>query len=284
MILLDGFQTAEKIKKRLKEKLSSLGKQPSLHVIVVGDYPPSHLYIQKKKQACDEVGIKSVVHHLHDKLKIACELSHLINELNNDPSVDAILLQLPLPTYMNQQEIIDMIAPSKDVDGLTSNNLGKLVQGNPHITPCTPQGCMQLIKQALPDISGMHAVVLGRSILVGKPIAHLLLNQDATVTLCHSKTKNLKNITQSADILIAAIGKPQYIDTGFIKKGATVIDVGISYLDDKIQGDVYFDNIKKDVHAISPVPKGVGPMTVANLLINTLKCANIDCHDILKNL
>ena len=283
MILLDGFQTAEKIKKHIKSTLEIIQNKPSLHVIIVGDYPPSALYVEKKRQACLSVGINSHIHKL-DQYISTQELCQFIQKLNNDSSVDAILLQLPLPSHIDQSYVIDTINPLKDVDGLTSSNAGKLVQGNPYISPCTPQGCMQLINQAHADISGMHAVVLGRSLLVGKPMAHLLLNKEATVTICHSKTTNLKEITKSADILIAAIGKPQFIDVNFIKKGSTIIDVGISYLDDQIKGDVYFDDVKNHVHAISPVPKGVGPMTVANLLINTLKCAKIDTHDILKNI
>jgi methylenetetrahydrofolate dehydrogenase (NADP+)/methenyltetrahydrofolate cyclohydrolase len=283
VILLDGVETAERIKNALKEKLRTLQSKPSLHVIIVGEYPPSLLYVEKKRQACLSVGIDSYVHKLNKNISTQA-LCEFILTLNNDSSAHAILLQLPLPSHIDPSYALDMINPLKDVDGLTSSNLGKLVQGHPYIIPCTPQGCMQLINQAHEDISGMHAVVLGRSLLVGKPIAHLLLNKQATVTICHSKTTNLKKITQSADILVAAIGKPHFINASFIKKGATIIDVGISYLDGQIQGDVHFDDVKNNVHAISPVPKGVGPMTVANLLINTLKCAEIDTHDILKNI
>jgi methylenetetrahydrofolate dehydrogenase (NADP+)/methenyltetrahydrofolate cyclohydrolase len=283
VILLDGFQTAEKIKSAVKSKIGTLQKKPSLHVVVVGNYPPSLLYIEKKRQACMNVGIQSTIHTVDENVSTEA-LSHFIKTLNDSPEVDAILLQLPLPSGINQQSVINMINPSKDVDGLTSINLGKLIQGNPHIIPCTPQGCIQLINQVHSDISGMHAVVIGRSILVGKPMAHLLLNQQATVTICHSQTKNLKSITQSADILVVAIGNPQFINRSFVKKNTTIIDVGISYLGDKIEGDVNFEDVRNHVHAISPVPKGVGPVTVANLLINTLKCANIDCHDILKNI
>lgn len=283
MILLDGFQTAEKIKGAVKSKIDTLEKKPSLHVVIVGSYPPSLLYVEKKRQACFNVGIQSTIHTV-DKNVSTEVLCRFIRTLNDSPEVDAILVQLPLPTGINQQWVIDTINPSKDVDGLTSTNLGKLVQGTPHITPCTPQGCMQLINQAHRDISGMHAVVVGRSVLVGKPMAHLLLNQQATVTICHSQTKGLKSITKTADILLVAIGKPQFIDKCFLKKDTTIIDIGISYLDNKIQGDVNFEDVQNHVHAISPVPKGVGPVTVANLLINTLKCVNIDCHEILQSI
>ncbi|CAO5682593.1 MAG: Bifunctional protein FolD protein [Holosporales bacterium] len=272
MHILDGKALAKKEQMLLKQVVDGLKIKPSLHVILVGNLVPSQIYVDKKQKAAAFVGIDSVIHALEDSITTEA-LCACVQSLNHDPSVHGILLQLPLPKHIDSRIVIETISPLKDVDGLTSKNLGKLMLGLPDIVPCTPKGCLDLIKLVYPKLEGLHAVIIGRSSLVGKPLSQLLILEDATVTLAHSKTKNLKEITQKADILVAAIGSPQFFSREFIKEGAVVIDVGISRSDDgQVIGDVDFESVKDHVLAISPVPGGVGPMTVTNLLKNTLKC------------
>lgn len=280
-MIINGLSIANSIKEKVKKKLSSIIVKPALHVILVGNNPASALYVSKKKEACEFVGLNSVIHH-HKESITTDELCNIIKSLNGDMQVSTILVQLPLPDHINQHQVLEAICPYKDVDGLTSKNLGLLMQNKPGITPCTPQGCLQLIQHVEKNIEGKKAVVIGRSTLVGKPMALLLTNQNATVSLCHSKTNDLKKITQQADIIISAIGKPYFIDESFIGHNKPIIiDVGISRgNDEKTYGDVCFETIFPLVRAITPVPGGVGPMTVANLLLNTLKCANISYDDI----
>ena len=259
-------ETAEKVKK-LFEKT---GKKPSLHVIIVGENPASVVYVRNKEKAAVEAGFISVVHRLPDTTT-QTELSDLISALNTNDDVDGILVQLPLPKHIDEKIILDEISPEKDVDGFHPVNMGALTCGTPSLVPCTPKGCMVLLHTVLNDLTGLNAVVVGRSNIVGKPAALLLLAENCTVTIAHSKTKNLPDLCRTADILIAAVGKPRFIQADWIKENAVVIDVGINRLENgKLCGDVDFDNALPHCKAITPVPKGVGPMTIAMLLDNTL--------------
>lgn len=238
-------------------------------MILVGDYPPSQMYVKRKEESSKAIGIHSVVHRLSHSTTTE-SVCALIKSLNEDSSVNAILVQLPLPNHIHQQSVIETISPLKDVDGLTAHNLGRLLQGSPTIVPCTPQGCMQLIKSVTSDLMGLNALVIGRSTLVGKPIGQLLLNENTTVTHAHSYTPNLDELTLNADIIVAAAGVPGLVK--HVKQGSIIIDVGITRQDEGVMGDVDFEAAKGMAKAITPVPGGVGPMTVANLLLNTLKC------------
>ena len=269
-IIIDGKQVAEKITAELKQKISTLKAKPQLAVIQVGDNAASNIYVNLKKKKAEEIGIKSTVIKLPETITEK-EFIDNINKLNNDTEVHAILVQLPLPKHINENNIIKSISPQKDVDGFTADNTGDLLNGI--ITkayPCTPNGVIRLIKEYNIEISGKHAVIVGRSNIVGKPLAIMLLNEHATVTICHSRTKNLKEITKQADILVSAVGK-KIIFKDMIKEGSVVIDVGI-FKDEngKTTGDVDFDNVKKITSYITPVPKGVGPMTIAMLMENTI--------------
>lgn len=274
--LIDGKETAKQIKAELKEKISTIaGRKPGLAVIIVGDDKASHYYVGSKQKACSEVGIESFKTELGSQTT-KDELIKVITSYNQNKKVDGILLQLPLPDSLKSitQEIIDTISADKDVDGLTTLNLGKLVSKSPDaIEPCTPKGCMELLKRYGIDPSGKKAIVLGRSTLVGKPIALLLNNANATVTMAHSRTKNINNELKEADIIIAAIGQAEFINGNFIKQNAVVIDVGINAIerDGKriLVGDVEFASAESKASFITPVPGGVGPMTVAMLLQNT---------------
>jgi methylenetetrahydrofolate dehydrogenase (NADP+)/methenyltetrahydrofolate cyclohydrolase len=274
--LIDGKETAKQIKAELKEKISTIaGRKPGLAVIIVGDDKASHYYVGSKQKACSEVGIESFKTELGSKTT-KDELISIITGYNKNEKVDGILLQLPLPDSLKSitQEIIDTISADKDVDGLTTLNLGKLVSKSPDaIEPCTPKGCMELLKRYGIDPSGKKAIVLGRSTLVGKPIALLLNNANATVTMAHSRTKNINNELKEADIIIAAIGQAEFINGNFIKQNAVVIDVGINAIerDGKriLVGDVEFASAESKASFLTPVPGGVGPMTVAMLLQNT---------------
>ena len=274
-------ETAEQVEAFLKQT----GVQPSLHVLLIGDHPPSHIYVTNKKKACELVGIKSVVHQLSFGVS-QDDVLNLVRALNAQKDVHGILVQLPLPEHLNTQEILENINPQKDVDGLHPYNLGRLLMKKPLLVPCTPQGCLQLIRSVEKNIQGKTAVVVGRSLLVGRSLAALLTNYDVTVTLAHSKTKDLKEISSRADILIAAIGSPGFITGDYIKKGAIVIDVGINrtFLEDGtscLKGDVDFEAAKAVASFITPVPGGVGPMTISNLLINTIKAAQLQAENIL---
>lgn len=275
---LKSHETAEQV----KVFFSQTGVQPSLHVLLIGDHPSSHIYVKNKQKASELVGIKSVVHQLPVDVPQSVVLD-LIRDLNVKKDVHGILVQLPLPKHLNTQEILETLSPQKDVDGLHPYNLGRLLMKKPLLVPCTPQGCLQLIQSVEKNIQGKTAIVIGRSLLVGRSLAALLTNYDATVTLAHSKTKDLKEISSKADILVAAIGSPGFITSDYIKKGAIVIDVGINRisLEDGtfcLKGDVDFGAAKATASFLTPVPGGVGPMTISNLLINTIKAAQFQAN------
>jgi methylenetetrahydrofolate dehydrogenase (NADP+)/methenyltetrahydrofolate cyclohydrolase len=274
-VILDGKHYAAELKDVLTKQCAALkekhGRPPSLHVILIGNNSASLVYVSMKEKRAFDFGIQSNVHRLDETISRE-SLLDLIHELNNNTEVDGILVQLPLPAHLDANEIIDTISPEKDVDGLTSINLGKLLRGTPSLVSCTPLGCMHILKQWRPDISGLNAVIVGRSTLVGKPLLLLLTQANTTVTLCHSKTSNLETYTKQADILIAACGSPKLIRKEHVKPGACVIDVGISRLSDgSLSGDVAFDEVEPIADAITPVPFGVGPMTVTFLMSNTIQ-------------
>lgn len=269
--IIDGKKIAQEIKDELREKVLALqeeGISVSLAVIQVGDDPASSVYVNNKKKACAYIGIRSVSYELAEETTEE-ELLSLIDELNRDASVNGILVQLPLPSHIREEQIIRAIDPKKDVDGFHPENVGRLVTGGKGFVSCTPAGIIQLLKRSGIAISGKNCVVVGRSNIVGKPMALLMLREDATVTVAHSKTQNLKELCRQADILIVAIGKPQYITADYVKEGAVVIDVGIHRGEGKkLCGDVNYDEVFPSVAAITPVPGGVGPMTIAMLMNN----------------
>ena len=270
-IIIDGKSVADKITEQLKQKISQLQDKPHLAVIQIGNNAASTIYVNLKKKKAEEIGIKSTVINLDENIEEK-ELIYKIEKLNNDNSVHAILVQLPLPKHINESNIIKAITPNKDVDGFTAQNTGDLFNGiKPKAYPCTPKGVLKLLKEYNIEIQGKHAVIVGRSNIVGKPLAIMLLNEHATITICHSKTKNLPEITKQADILISAVGK-KVIFKDMVKKDAIVIDVGI-FKDEnnKTTGDVDFENVKEIAAYITPVPKGVGPMTIACLMENTIE-------------
>ncbi len=270
--VLNGTRLAQKIRSQIRKKLKELTFTPGLAVIQVGNDPASSLYIKHKQRDCAKVHIHSELHHLQEDTSQQT-LIHKIEELNSCQGIHAILVQMPLPEHINAQEVVDSIAPHKDADGLTPLNLGNLFINHESVTPCTPTGIIKLIESADVLIQGKHAVCVGRSQLVGKPVGIMLLNRNATVTYCHSKTKNLAAVTKDADILVAAVGKPEFITADMVKKNATVIDVGINNVNNRLVGDVKFDEVKEIAGYITPVPGGVGPLTRAMLLENTLKLA-----------
>ena len=271
MKLIDGKAISAQIKDELKEQVATLKEQGielTLAVIQVGQDPASSVYVRNKKNACAYIGINSVAHELPEETTQE-ELLDLIDKLNKYEKINGILVQLPLPKHIDEDEVISAIAPSKDVDGFHPQNVGTLSIGKKGFVSCTPAGIIQLLKRSNIDIEGKECVVLGRSNIVGKPMAMLLLRENGTVTVCHSKTKNLKEITKRADILIVALGKPKFITKEYIKEGAVVIDVGIHRnSENKLCGDVDFDDVKDSVSAITPVPGGVGPITIAMLMYN----------------
>ena len=274
-MIIDGKKESGIILDKIKNSILSFDTKPALAVVIIGDDPASQVYVKNKILACEKVGIKSYK-YAFDSIS-ETELVEFIENLNHDKNVNGILVQMPLPENVNPTKIINVIDPIKDVDGFHPVNLGNLMsQEKTAFIPCTPLGCLYLIKQVDSDLTGKNAVVVGRSITVGKPVANLLTNNNATVTLAHSKTKNLKEICLNADILVAAVGKPEFIKHDFIKQGAIVIDVGINRIKDsngknKLVGDVEFEKSKDIAKAITPVPGGVGPMTIAYLMSNTLK-------------
>ena len=271
-LLLNGFELAKQRRTELAERVKAMPRAPKLAVILVGNDPASAIYVRNKEKAAAEVGIESLVYRLDSVTQ--AELIALIEQLNADETVDGILVQMPLPAPLNGCEILQTITPAKDVDGFHPLNLGKLLIGEPAPVACTPKGCMKLIRLAKQDLTGLHAVVIGRSVIVGKPMAQLLLNANCTVTTAHSKTRDLPALCRTADIVVAAIGKPKTVKADWIKNGAIVIDVGINRLEDgKLCGDVDFDACFDKCAAITPVPKGVGPMTIAMLLENTVDVA-----------
>ncbi len=276
MTLIDGKATSQKIKDEIKNeviKLKQKGITPTLAVILVGDDPASQTYVASKQKACLACQMGSVMHKLSANTTQQ-ELISLIDVLNADDSIDGILVQLPLPKHINTNEILRKIDPKKDVDGFCAQNMGALVSGLNGFVPCTPLGIMELLKQYNINPQGLNALVIGRSNIVGKPMAALLLNAGATVTIAHSKTKNLAQFSKNADLIIAAIGKANFIKPEMVKEGAIIIDVGINRLENgKLVGDCDFENLKDKCDFITPVPGGVGPMTIAMLLSNTLKSA-----------
>lgn len=273
MNIIDGKAVSAAVKDEVKEQVAALKKDggvPCLAVVLVGDDPASKVYVRNKKRACEYCGIKSLEYIL-DKTASEQQLLDLIDVLNNEPTVHGILVQLPLPPHINEQKIINAISEQKDVDAFHPANVGRLMTGNPDFLPCTPAGVMEMLKKYNIETAGKDCVIIGRSNIVGKPMAMLMLMANSTVTICHSKTKNLKEKCLSADILIAAIGKPKFVTADMVKDGAVVIDVGINRTEDgKLCGDVDFDEVSKKASYITPVPGGVGPMTIATLMKNTL--------------
>ena len=275
MMIIDGKKEAELLRDEIKKEVlkikESKNKVPGLTVILIGNYTPSQIYVKNKEKNSKEVGMNSnVIKYSGDVTEK--EILEKIKELNNDQNVSGVLVQLPLPKQINKEKIINAIHPSKDVDGFNPVNVGNLSSGYKGLVPCTPMGCLMLIKKVEKNLSGKHAVIIGRSNLNGKPMAQLLLKENCTVTIVHSKTKNLQQECLKADILVAAVGVPNLVKKDWVKKDAIVIDVGINKLNDKIVGDVEFDQVKNIAKAITPVPGGVGPMTIACLLKNTLEC------------
>lgn len=272
---IDGKAIAQEVRARVKTEVEKLGpnRRPGLAAVLVGENPASKIYVRNKRKGCEEVGIYSEEHPLPEETTEA-EVLSLVERLNQDPKIHGILVQLPLPKRIDERNVLDAVIPEKDVDGFHYINVGKLVANEKGFVPCTPLGIIEILLASGVEIAGAHAVVVGRSNIVGKPAALLLLHHHATVTICHSKTKNLSEVCRQADILIAAIGKPQFVKKEMVKEGAVVIDVGINRLPDgRIVGDVDFDPVQERAGAITPVPGGVGPMTIAMLLSNTLQSA-----------
>lgn len=269
--LIDGKAIAQSLLEDIKQRVTQLGRPLALHVILIGENPASEVYVRHKTQACAQVGIESVLHRLPQSTSEQ-ELLALIDSLNHNPQVTGILVQLPLPSHIAENNIVEAIAPSKDVDGFHPYNLGRLAQRRPLLRPCTPYGIIHLLKESGVTIQGQHAVVVGASNIVGRPMMLELLLEGATVTICHRFTENLAEQVRKADILAVAVGKPAFIQGDWIKPGAVVIDVGINRLDDgRLVGDVDFEEAKKHASLITPVPRGVGPMTVAMLMLNTVQ-------------
>lgn len=275
--IIDGkkvsAQFREEIAKNTKELKEKTGITPGLAVVIVGDDSASKVYVKNKKKACEEVGFLSKEFALHEKTTQE-ELLDLLDKLNQDESIHGVLVQLPLPKHLDEQKIIERISPSKDVDAFHAENVGKIMIGNFDFLPCTPAGVMQLIHSTGQEISGKHCVVIGRSNIVGKPMAMLLLHENATVSICHSKTKDLASITKQADILVSAVGRAKFVTKEMVKPGAIVIDVGMNRDENgKLCGDVDFAAVEPVCSYITPVPGGVGPMTITMLLQNTLRAA-----------
>ena len=273
-MILDGKELSKKIKTQLKLEVETLknktGKTPKLAVVLVGDDPASAIYVKNKKNACKFVGITSEVKVL-DKSTTQTELESVLSTLNSDKTVNGILLQLPLPNGLNERQALNCIDPQKDVDGLTTVNMGKLLTNEQGLTPCTPTGIMELLNEYNINLDGKHVVIINRSLLVGKPLEQMLLHKNATVTICHSHTKNIKSLTKNADIIVTAVGKKNFLTKNMVKKNATIIDVAIVRDENGICGDADFKNLVKKAEFITPVPGGVGPLTIAMLLKNTIK-------------
>ena len=272
-VIIDGKLVAARLREEIRsetEKIKSAGRAPGLAVILVGEDPASQVYVSNKEKACAEVGFYSEKYLLPENTEEK-ELIALIKRLNSDVNIDGILVQSPVPKHINYENIVDAIDPSKDVDAFSPVNVGRIMIGNYSLAPCTPAGVMELIASTGTDVSGKNCVVIGRSNIVGKPMAMLLMHANGTVTVCHSKTKDLKNITRTADILVSSVGKPKFVTADMVKPGAIVIDVGMNRDENgKLTGDVVFDEVSKIASFITPVPGGVGPMTITMLLKNTL--------------
>ncbi|AUH32541.1 bifunctional methylenetetrahydrofolate dehydrogenase/methenyltetrahydrofolate cyclohydrolase FolD [Paracoccus tegillarcae] len=269
---IDGKVFAATLRTRIAEGVAAMadrGITPGLAVVLVGEDPASQVYVRSKGKMTREVGMNSYEHRLPDDTSQG-DLLALVDQLNKDPSVNGILVQLPLPRHIDEEAVINEILPEKDVDGFTVLNVGRLATGQKAMVPCTPLGCLMMLRDQLGDLSGKNAVVVGRSNIVGKPMAQLLLRDSATVTIAHSRTQDLPGLCRSADILVAAVGRPHFVKGDWIKPGATVIDVGINRTDDGLVGDVDYAEAEQVAGAITPVPGGVGPMTIACLLANTL--------------
>ncbi len=273
-MILDGKELSKKIKTQLKLEVETLknktGKTPKLAVVLVGDDPASAIYVKNKKNACKFVGITSEVKVL-DKSTTQTELESVLSTLNSDKTVNGILLQLPLPNGLNERQALNCINPQKDVDGLTTVNMGKLLTNEQGLTPCTPTGIMELFNEYNINLDGKHVVIINRSLLVGKPLEQMLLHKNATVTICHSHTKNIESLTKNADIIVTAVGKKNFLTKSMVKKNATIIDVAIVRDENGICGDADFKMLVKKAEFITPVPGGVGPLTIAMLLKNTIK-------------
>ena len=281
MGIIDGKRVASQIKENIVAEVRSLkqktGKTPGLAVVLVGDDHASAVYVRTKNKTCKNLGFQSFENILPANTSESTLLG-LIDELNKDERVSGILVQLPLPSHISSYKILEAINPQKDVDGFHLENIGRLVTGNATFKPCTPEGIIQLLDHYKVDVEGKNAVVLGRSNIVGKPISLLLLERNATVTICHSRTKNLSAITKLADILIAAIGNPNFVTADMVKDDVVIIDVGINRVNDKLIGDVDYQSVSKKASLITPVPGGVGPMTIAVLMANTLQAFKNLCH------
>lgn len=274
MMIIDGKKVAAEVRARIAVQVSELkdktGKVPGLAVVLVGDDPASAVYVRNKKKACQQAGINSFEHSLPSDTSQE-KLLALVEELNRKDAVNGILVQLPLPEHMDSKKVLETIDPRKDADGFHPLNFGHLAAGNPVFAPCTPAGIIELLDHYDIGIEGKRAVVLGRSNIVGKPLAFMLLQRNATVTICHSRTRDLPEIARSADLLFAAVGKAGFVTGDMVRDGAVVIDVGIHRIDGKLAGDVLFDEVKEKASWITPVPGGVGPMTIAMLLRNTVR-------------
>ncbi|MDH5543287.1 MAG: bifunctional methylenetetrahydrofolate dehydrogenase/methenyltetrahydrofolate cyclohydrolase FolD [Nitrospinota bacterium] len=277
--IIDGKEIAQQIRSEVKNEVSKLieggGRAPALAVVLVGNDPASEIYVKNKKKACHSTGITSIEHKLSEDIPEK-DLVALIDRLNKDPEIDGILVQLPLPGKLHENMIIERIDPKKDVDGFHPVSVGRLVANTKGLRPCTPAGIIELLKRINVDLVGKKAVVLGRSNIVGKPTATLLLHESCTTTVAHSKTKHLKELCQRADIIIAAIGKPKFVTADMVKEGAIVIDVGVNRTEEGIFGDTDFANVKQVAGYITPVPGGVGPMTIAMLMVNTLEAYKLN--------
>ena len=274
--IIDGKKISQEIKDELKEKVAKLkeqGTEIALAVIQVGEDPASSVYVRNKKRACEYIGIESVAYEIPETTT-QDELLAIIDDCNKNPKINGILVQLPLPDHIDEDTVIKAIAPEKDVDGFHPQSVGAMTIGEPGFLPCTPAGIIQLLKRSGAEIEGKECVIIGRSNIVGKPMALLLLRENGTVTICHSRTKNLKEVAKRADILVAALGRPKFIDESYVKEGAVVIDVGIHRdANNKLCGDVDFDRVAPHTSAITPVPGGVGPMTIAMLMNNCVESA-----------
>lgn len=279
--IIDGKQVASRIRGEIRLEVerytSQYGSEPGLATVLVGDDEASRIYVRGKHRACEEVGMRSIGHEL-PATTTREEVLELLGELNRSSLVQGIVLQLPLPEHLDPAELTGAISPLKDVDGLTPTNAGLLAQGRPALVPATPAGVIELLRFSDTPLEGAEAVIVGRSGLVGRPLAALLLGENATITVCHSRTRDLAGTCRRADVLIAAVGRPRLIGAGMVKPGATVIDVGINRTEEGVVGDVDFDTVKAAARAITPVPGGVGPMTIAMLLSNTLKAAKRQVH------
>ncbi|MDG1293538.1 MAG: bifunctional methylenetetrahydrofolate dehydrogenase/methenyltetrahydrofolate cyclohydrolase FolD [Pseudomonadales bacterium] len=280
--VINGKQFADNLCEKLKSEVATLQKQhnlsPSIAVVLVGEDPASQVYVRNKVRRCEQLGIKSIEHRLSAETSEA-DLLSLIDELNNDSAIHGILVQLPVPDQINDKAVLAAISPKKDVDGFHIENVGAMAVGENQMVPCTPLGSLMMLQDHLGDLSGKHAVVIGRSNIVGKPMATLLLQQSCTVTIVHSRTVDIQSICRQADILVAAVGIPNFVKADWVKEGAVVIDVGINRIEvdgkSRLVGDVDFDDVQSKVSAITPVPGGVGPMTIACLMYNTVAAAKM---------